>query len=101
MTEYTTWKRDNPLCGGCGKPFPEESLTWMPTWNFHACPPCVILCNQADAEETGCAAAEITPPTCNDFSCSWCDPFGCIKAPAIERKPVQSEVPAIERKEIA
>lgn len=51
MIEYTTWKQDDPKCGGCGKHFPEESLTWMPTWNFNACPPCVILCEQEERNQ--------------------------------------------------
>lgn len=75
MIEYTTWKRDDPNCGGCGKPFPEETLTWMPRWNFSACPPCVVLCNAVDVAED----AEVVPPTCNGSQCSWCEPFGCVR----------------------
>lgn len=65
MLDYTTWTPENPLCGGCGKRFPEEQLTYLPSWQFHACPACAIECVRVDAEEQAAEEPQfqLTSPT--------------------------------------
>ena len=44
-------------CTGCWKEVPENSLEYVPAWQFAACPPCRVELARLDAEENAAEPA--------------------------------------------